>query len=168
MQIYTYRSRAAPLTALLLLQNFAPSFNLTEVIYQANLTIQATDKPCCDGLHLCDAFSTCRPTTGFKKPSKLTLPKAVCIASTARHDTTSMYHLDMKHKVLCETCDKLSPAARAVQNQNSGTPGSSTKNNGASGSTSNSGTSSTSIRGSTSNSGTSARGTGFAQGPIPQ
>ena len=106
------------LTYMCLLQNHAPSFGLTEVIYQAGLKVQATDGPCCDGNFACDEFSKCRPTTGFKNPGKLVrLPTAVCVPSTASSDANSKYQLDMKNEVFCEKCNGLTPAATAAQSR---------------------------------------------------
>ena len=100
-----------------MLQN-APSATLTNVIYQAGLTTQVADGSCCDGKFMCDAYSTCRPVKGFKMVGNLNQPpKAVCIASSAVSDTSSTYTLDMSEDVLCESCDSLSPAARAAQDQ---------------------------------------------------
>lgn len=101
---------------MLMLQDYAPSATLTEVIYQAGLTTQVADGSCCDGTYMCDAYSICRPVKGFKMVGNLKQPpKAVCIASSATTDKSSTYTLDMSEDVLCESCDSLSPAAKAAQ-----------------------------------------------------
>ena len=108
-------TRDSDVQSIFMLQD-APSATLTEVIYQAGLKTQTADGSCCDGTYMCDAQSTCRPVKGFRMVGNLnTPPKAVCIASSATTDQDSKYTLDMSQAVTCESCDSLSPAARAAQ-----------------------------------------------------
>lgn len=88
------------------LQTLPPSYTLANVIYQANLVTQETCGPCCDGYHVCEADSVCRPTSG---------PRAVCVPATATKTDMCGTSVDMAQQVACEICGAPSPAAKLFE-----------------------------------------------------
>lgn len=88
------------------LQTLPPSYTLANVIYQANLVTQETCGHCCDGYHVCDAGSVCRPTSG---------PHAVCVPATATKTNMCGTSVDTAQQVACEICGAPSPAAKLFE-----------------------------------------------------
>ena len=94
---------------LLVLQTLPPSHTLTGVIYQSNLVEQETCGPCCDGYHICDSSSVCRPTASRDE--------AYCVPSNVTEATYCGTTVLMSQSVSCESCDQPSPAAQLYEAQ---------------------------------------------------
>ena len=90
-------------------QTAPPSHTLTDVIYQSNLVEQEMCGPCCDGYHICDATSVCRPT-----PAR---DAAFCVPSNATQRHHCGVSILMNQDVSCESCDEPSPAAELYEAQ---------------------------------------------------
>ena len=88
-------------------QTLQASYTLTDVMYQAGLTVQPDCGTCCDGKHVCDAFSVCRP----KKDGT----GGVCVPEDAKATPICSAEFHMKELLRCESCDKTSPAAQLFE-----------------------------------------------------
>ena len=97
----------AHLTDVVASQTLQLSFTLTDVMYQAGLTVQSDCGTCCDGRHICDAFSVCRPRKNGVH--------GVCVPEDAKDSSVCSDNVHMKEVLRCESCDKPSPAAQLFE-----------------------------------------------------
>ena len=105
----TLSAHAQPDSVVSVLQSLPPSHTLTGVIYQSNLVEQDTCGPCCDGYHICDSSSVCRPT--------VSRDEAFCVPSNVTKTNYCGTSVLMSQTVSCESCDQPSPAAQLYEAQ---------------------------------------------------
>ena len=93
-------------------QMLPASYKLAEVIYQHGLVSGQSCTPCCDGLHVCDSSSACRPTSTMKGLSKTSAPRGLCVPLSATNKDICGTSVVLDESISCESCDSPSSTAQ--------------------------------------------------------